>query len=78
MSESIDPPPHGQAPLLLNGNQSAQLIGVSRATFWKLHSLGRVPVPVRLSGRVVRWRKHELEAWVHAGCPSREKWQSKS
>ena len=63
------------SPLLLDGLQAAMLIGVSRATFWKLHSTGRVPTPVRLGGRVVRWRKDELEDWVRAGCPTREQWE---
>jgi excisionase family DNA binding protein len=62
-------------PLLLTVREAAALIGVSRATFWKLHSQGRVPLPLRLGGRVVRWRKGEVEAWVKAGCPARDKWQ---
>lgn len=62
--------------LLLDADEAAALIGVSRATFWKLHSQGKVPLPVRLSARVVRWPKHELEHWVRSGCPARDKCKS--
>jgi hypothetical protein len=24
----------------------------------------------------VRWRRDEIERWVLAGCPNREKWQA--
>ena len=61
--------------LTLNAEESAALVGISRSTFWKLYSQGRTPLPLRLGGRVVRWRREELTAWVAAGCPAREKWR---
>ena len=60
--------------LLLDCRQAAALLHVSRAAFWKLHSQGRVPLPIRLSARIVRWRRAELESWVAEGCPPRDKW----
>lgn len=69
----MTPPP--SATLLLEVREAAALVGVSRSTFWKLHSSGRVPLPVRLGGRVVRWRREELQAWVSAGCPPRDHWK---
>ena len=60
--------------LLLNVDQAAAVLGVSRGTFFRLGSCGRIPLPIRLAPRVVRWRKAELEAWVAAGCPPRQKW----
>ena len=69
-------PAIGPTPLLLDAPEAASLLRISRATFWKWHSSGRVPLPIRLSPRVVRWRKDELEAWVSAGCPTRGRWQS--
>lgn len=62
------------AALTLDAAGAAELLGVSRSTFWKLYSEGRTPEPLRLSGRVVRWRREELGAWVRAGCPPRDKW----
>jgi len=60
-------------PLLLTADQSAKLVGLGRSTFYRLHSSGHVPLPVRLGG-AVRWRMTELEAWVDAGCPARAQW----
>jgi len=59
--------------MLLKAEQVAALLSVSRAMFWKLHSQGRIPLPIRLSERVVRWRKQELVDWLAAGCPPRDK-----
>ena len=69
--ESINHNAETSSPLLLEVREAAALISVSRATFWRLHSKGAVPLPIRLSGRVVRWRRDELEAWVQKGCPPR-------
>lgn len=63
------------AALLLDCCQAAGLLGVSRRSFWTMHNCGRVPLPVRLSARVVRWRREELLAWTRAGCPGRAKWE---
>jgi len=64
-----------ERPLLLTCEQAAAVLGVSRATFWTLHSCGRVPMPIRLSPRVVRWARGELEAWIAADCPNRADWE---
>ena len=62
-----------EAPLLLNAAQAAELCGVSRSLWWSLHSAGRVPKPYRLNRRTL-WRRSELERWIQAGLPSRERW----
>lgn len=62
---------------LLDAKQAATLLSVSRSTFWKLHNQGRVPLPLRLSPRVVRWSRGDLQAWIAAGCPPRHIWQEK-
>ncbi len=63
-----------ECPLLLKPADAARLLGISRATFYRLHSSGHLPLPVRL-GRSVRWRSGELKAWVEAGCPERSRWE---
>jgi excisionase family DNA binding protein len=60
--------------LALTAVQVAQVLGVSRATVWRMHASGRLPSPVRF-GRVVRWRQDELEAWLRAGAPARREWE---
>jgi predicted DNA-binding transcriptional regulator AlpA len=62
-------------PLLVPAADAGALSGVSRSSWWALHSSGRCPMPVRL-GRKVLWRVDELRAWVAAGCPPRTKWQA--
>lgn len=72
VSDSSRPP---EIPEALPAADAARLLGVSRATFFKLHSAGRVPLPVYLTPRCPRWRRSELLAWLGAGCPDRQTWQ---
>ena len=61
--------------LLLSAQDAAKLLGIGRSHFYGLHSSGRLgPLPVKL-GRRALWNRKELEAWVEAGCPTREQWQ---
>lgn len=60
-------------PALLNASELARMLGVSRKTIWVLNRSGRVPEPVRLIARDL-WRREEIERWLAAGTPSRERW----
>jgi predicted DNA-binding transcriptional regulator AlpA len=61
--------------VLLNAKDAARYLSISWAHFYALHSAGRIgPLPIHL-GRRALWRRAEIEAWVEAGCPSRERWQ---
>lgn len=64
----------GPAPLTVDARGAAALLGISRSSFWKLHSAGKVPRPLRF-GRATRWNREELELWLRAGAPSRERWE---
>lgn len=66
---------HVATPLAIPADEAARLCGVSRGFWWKLHSSGRCPLPVRL-GRKTLWRVEELKAWLAAGCPERLKWNA--
>ena len=59
--------------LLLRAREAAALAGVSLRTWRSWDAAGRVPAPVRI-GRTTRWRRHELQQWVVAGCPGRHVW----
>lgn len=59
--------------LLLTDLQAAALAGVSRASWHRLRSAGKLPPAVRL-GRSVRWSRAELVAWIAAGCPPAVLW----
>lgn len=60
--------------LTLDSRGAARLLGISRSSFWKLNSAGKVPAPIRL-GRATRWSRRELGLWLEAGAPSRERWE---
>jgi excisionase family DNA binding protein len=63
-------------PLLLSSLQAAALLGISRSHFYGLISSGTLGVmPIRLGERVL-WNRNELERYVEAGCPTKEKWQA--
>lgn len=62
-------------PILVDANDAAAMLGVSRAHFYRMRAAGQVPLPVRL-GKAVRWRVEELQEWVDAGCPGRSKWEA--
>ena len=67
--------PAGLQRLALSADEVAEILGISRAHVWKLASSGRLPRPVRL-GRAVRWDRKTLEAWLAAGAPPRDRWES--
>lgn len=62
-------------PLAANAKDSAAICGVSRAQWFKLHSTGRIPAPVRLGAKAPRWIIDELKAWMAEGCPNRADWE---
>jgi predicted DNA-binding transcriptional regulator AlpA len=45
--------------------------GVRTVRTW--NTLGKLPAPIRIGGRVV-WRVNEIRAWLDAGAPDRETW----
>ncbi len=58
---------------LVSASESAKVAGIGISTFWRHHSAGLLPDPVRLGGRTL-WRLDELEAWIMAGCPKQSEW----
>jgi predicted DNA-binding transcriptional regulator AlpA len=60
--------PRAAEPALVSAKVAARLCGISRASWERLHSAGRVPAPIRLGGRVL-WRLEELRRFIDAGCP---------
>lgn len=60
--------------LLLDLEEVASRLGISRAHAARLNASGRLPRPIHL-GRSVRWNAQELERWTLAGCPARVRWE---
>jgi predicted DNA-binding transcriptional regulator AlpA len=62
---------------LLTAGQVAELIGgATERTVRRAAHAGKLPRPVQVSARLIRWRRDELIAWIEAGCPSREIWET--
>jgi excisionase family DNA binding protein len=62
--------------IMVSAAEAARLCGIGRTAWYSLLSSGRCPAPVRLGGRVL-WRRDELAAWIAAGCPGRDLWESR-
>ncbi len=60
--------------LTVNAKQAAKILNVSQRQLWRLNSTGRLPKPIRL-GCCIRWVRTELEAFIQAGAPNRERWE---
>ena len=49
---------------LLNARQVAELLAISVRTLWRCVKDERVPQPIRLGPKVVRWRLRDIERFV--------------
>ena len=61
--------------LAVRGDDAARLCGVSPRLWRALDSSGRCPRGTRL-GRAKVWVVGELQAWLAAGAPSRDRWET--
>lgn len=62
-----------EAPLVVDARRLARLLCCGVRTIRTWDAAGKLPVPLRISGRVV-WRAQEIRAWLDAGAPDRETW----
>jgi predicted DNA-binding transcriptional regulator AlpA len=67
--------PGDHQPLTVDARDASQLLGISRAQLYKLHSSGRLPLPVHLGVRAPRWVIAELQEWLASGAPPRDQWE---
>jgi excisionase family DNA binding protein len=72
---SADSTPSESA-LLVDALGAARLLCCSRRHVEDMNREGLLPVPVRL-GRLLRWSRSELAAWIEAGAPPRIEWERK-
>jgi len=62
------------APLVVTAKEAAEMFRLSLAAWWRLHADGKVPMPLRIGAKSVRWRISELHDWLEAGMPDRAAW----
>lgn len=60
--------PHNDT-LLLTTAEAARLAGIGERTLWRWSRSGIAPAPIKIGGAAVRYRRHDLEVWISAGCP---------
>lgn len=58
---------------LIDSKDVAKLLNVSARKLREMQASGAMPPLVRL-GRMVKWSREDLKAWVDAGCPLDRKW----
>ena len=49
---------------LLRVDEGEQITSLSRSTIYRLIKQEKFPAPLRMSGRVVRWRDDEVNEWI--------------
>jgi predicted DNA-binding transcriptional regulator AlpA len=76
MNTRTQPTTEPLTPILVNAADAGRLLGLSRATIFGLNSAGKIPRPLRPTGSDPRWSVAELRAWIDAGCPNRESWET--
>ncbi len=62
-------------PLAFSAQQLADRLGVSLRHIRRLDSAGKLPRPIRL-GRSCRFSVAEIESWLDAGAPDRQRWEA--
>jgi prophage regulatory protein len=61
-----DPLNEGNAALLLRIRGVMRITGLGRSTIYRLMTDKQFPSPVRLTQRLVAWRRSDLERWTQA------------
>ncbi len=69
MNTAATNPPADVPAGLLAVNDVARLIGCSPRNIHRLADSGKMPRPLKI-GRLIRWRRLDLDAWLAAGCPA--------
>jgi len=75
MEKTKKPDGNGGQPLALNAVELARMLDVSLRHVWRQSSAGKLPKPLRIGSKCVRWTRSEIEGWLAAGAPDRRTWE---
>jgi len=50
--------------LLIDSKEVAKILGVSSSTIWRMRCEGKLPAPMQISSRLVKWRRSDIMAWI--------------
>lgn len=62
--------------IAVSAKQLATMLGLSLRTIRTMDAAGKLPRPVKLGARSVRWRVRDIDDWLAAGCPGRAQWEA--
>lgn len=51
-------------PELIDAQEFADLLGISKRTLFRLRSRGAIPPPVRITAGTVRWRTRDVRGYL--------------
>jgi predicted DNA-binding transcriptional regulator AlpA len=63
--------------VLLDAKGLALMMSCSLRHVRRMDAAGDLPAPLKVGGRLVRWRAAEIRAWIEAGCPDRQAWEAR-
>ena len=74
---AADPPTDSTGPsLVVDARRLAVMLCAGVRTVRSWDAAGKLPVPVRIGGRVV-WNVAEIREWIEAGAPCRDEWEAR-
>lgn len=69
-------PPAGPLPFTMTDAEIARDLRVSPKTIRRMDEAGKIPAPVIVGARSLRWVRQTIVEWLAAGCPDRETFEA--
>ena len=63
-----------EEPLLFTVQDLAVRLNVSERVLWRMRSSGKLPEPIELGPKLIRWGRSEILEWIAFGCPNQKIW----
>ena len=69
-------PSVGPLPFTMTDAEIARDLRVSPKTIRRMDEAGKIPAPVTVGARSLRWVRQTIVDWLAAGCPDRETFEA--